>query len=74
MTARGKEAETMKASSGDQIRVRGHHVGDPDRCGQIVDVRGADGQPPFVVRWGDSDEEVLFYPGSDATVEHTPPS
>jgi hypothetical protein len=64
----------MKASSGDQIRVRGNHVGQPDRCGQIVAVRGVDGEPPFLVRWEGTAQEVLFFPGSDATVEHSTPS
>ena len=59
----------MHAHVGDQIRVRGHHIHEPDRCGEIKEVRGSDGGPPFVVRWDDSDHEVLFFPGNDAVVE-----
>jgi amphi-Trp domain-containing protein len=58
----------MQAKLGDRIVVRGHHVGDAERAGDIVDVRGADGAPPYVVRWGDGHED-LFFPSSDATIE-----
>ena len=58
----------MKANVGDEIRVRGHHVGEPDRCGQILEVRGAEGAGPFIVRWDDNGHEVLFFPGPDASV------
>lgn len=63
----------MNASVGDRIIVRGHQVGDPNRDGVIVEVHGADGQPPYVVRWSDG-HEGLFFPGSDATVEHAEPA
>jgi HSP20 family protein len=59
---------SMPAHVGDQIRVRAHQVDEPDRCGEIIQVRGGDGGPPFVVRWDDSDHEVLFFPGIDALV------
>lgn len=61
--------ETMRAAVGDEIIVKGHHVGDPDRKGEIVAV-GDDGQPPFHVRWDDTGHTTLFFPGSDAVVEH----
>ena len=28
------------------------------------------GGPPYRVRWGDSGHEALFFPGSDAYVQH----
>jgi hypothetical protein len=59
----------MHANDGDHITVRGHHVGDADREGVIVEVHGADGAPPYVVRWSDG-HEGLFFPGADAAVEH----
>jgi len=61
----------MDANVGDRIVVRGHQVGDGDRRGEIVEVHGADGAPPYVVRWSDG-HQGLFFPGSDATVEHGP--
>ena len=60
----------MQASVGDRIVVKGHHISEPDRDGEILAVRGENGSPPYVVRWEDNGHEVLFYPGSDATVEH----
>jgi hypothetical protein len=31
---------------------------------------GPDGTSPYLVRWGDTGHESLFFPGSDATVQH----
>jgi hypothetical protein len=44
-------------------------VGQPRREGEILEVRGKDGAPPYVVRWEDGHEGVT-YPGSDAFVMH----
>jgi hypothetical protein len=59
----------MQAHVGDQIRILAHHVDEPDRYGEIIEIRGPDGGPPFVVRWDDSGHEVLFFPGLDAVIE-----
>jgi hypothetical protein len=61
----------MQANPGDQILVRGHHVGDPDRHGEVIEVRGGAGQPPYMVRWSDG-HEALFIPSSDAILEPQP--
>ncbi|HEX6419688.1 MAG TPA: DUF1918 domain-containing protein [Acidimicrobiales bacterium] len=60
----------MKAEAGDKIVVRGHHVGEPDRDALVLEVHGADGGPPYVVRWSDDGHEGLYFPGDDATVVH----
>ena len=60
----------MHASTGDQIIIQGHHLGEPSRDGEIIEVRGTDGAPPYVVRWSDSGHEVIFFPGPDATIHH----
>ena len=60
----------MQATVGDRIIVRGHHIGEPDRDGEVLEVRGKDGGPPFLVRWEDSGHTALFFPGPDATVQH----
>ncbi|HVM65724.1 MAG TPA: DUF1918 domain-containing protein [Acidimicrobiales bacterium] len=64
----------MKASVGDRIVVRGHHVGEVDRDGEVLEVHGPDGGPPFLVRWGDSGHTTLFFPGPDAKVQHFEPA
>ncbi len=66
--------DVMQARTGDQIIIRGHRGGEPDRDGQIVEVHGADGGPPYLVRWSDTGHETLFFPGSDALVHHLPES
>ncbi len=60
----------MRANVGDRIIIRGHKVGEPDRDCEVLEVRGPDGSAPYVVRWGDSGHECLFFPGTDATVQH----
>lgn len=60
------------AKPGDTILIRGHAVGRKERKGTIVEVRGDDGGPPYVVHWLDDPHEephdVLFFPGSDSDV------
>ena len=60
----------MRAHVGDQIVIQGHHSGEPDRDCEVLEVRGPDKGPPYVVRWGDTGHESLFFPGSDASVPH----
>lgn len=60
----------MRAQVGDRLRIRGRGVGKPDRVGQIVEVRGSEGEAPFGVRWDGKDHGFLVFPGLDAVVEH----
>lgn len=60
----------MKASVGDRLVVRATHVDGPTRDGEVLEVHGEDGAPPYVVRWSDG-HEGLYFPGSDAAVRHT---
>jgi hypothetical protein len=60
----------MQAHPGDRIIIHGHHIGQPDRDAEILEVRGADGGPPYRVRWSDTGHETLFFPGPDATIQH----
>lgn len=60
----------MKADVGDRIVIKGHHIGEPDRDCEVLEVRGQEGGPPYQVRWGDSGHEGLFFPGPDAAVQH----
>ena len=63
----------MQARVGDRLRVHGRTVGHADHTVEIVEVRGPDGGPPFVVRYADGHTAVVF-PGADAVVEHRPDS
>jgi hypothetical protein len=60
----------LHAESGDRLVIRGHHVGDRVRDGEILEVLGEEGGPPFLVRWADDGHVSQVYPGSDAFVEH----
>lgn len=59
----------MKASVGDRILIHAHHLGEPDRDGEVLEV-GDHGEAPYLVRWEDGGHKTLFFPGSDATVQH----
>lgn len=60
----------MKAKVGDKIVIEGHHLGEPRRDAEVLEVHGPDGGPPYLVRWSDDGHEGLFFPGTDATVDH----
>lgn len=53
---------------GDWIVVEGAALGVPTRCGQVVEVRHADGSPPYLVHWLDTGGTTLVFPGPDARV------
>lgn len=59
----------MHATVGDRLIVHGTHVDDKVKDGEILEVRGKNGEPPYVVRWDDGHEGLVF-PGPDATVRH----
>jgi hypothetical protein len=61
----------MQAVVGDEVLVRGRHVGDADRQGVIIEIHGEDGAAPYVIRWKDGHQSV-FMPSSDTVVEHRP--
>jgi hypothetical protein len=60
----------VRVQPGDRLVIRGHHVGESLRDGEILEVLGEDGGPPFLVRWTDDGHVSRVYPGSDAFVEH----
>ena len=62
--------EATKAAPGDRLIIQGHRVGEPKRDAEILEVRGADGEPPYLIRWGDTGHVVLFFPGADAEIQH----
>ena len=61
----------MRANAGDELVVKGRHSGDDDRKAVIIEVHGKEGAPPYLVRWTDGHQSVLF-PSSDSVIEHHP--
>jgi hypothetical protein len=62
----------MRASVGDRLVVEGRKVDDARRIGEVVEVHGEDGAPPYLVRWSDGHEGLTF-PGPDAHVVKAAP-
>lgn len=60
----------MKAAEGDRIIIRGHTVESSDRHGQIIEVKGEDGAPPYRVRFDDGHETIVF-PGGDFSIDRS---
>jgi len=59
----------MQAQVGDELTVIGRHQGDEDRHGTIIRVDGANGAPPYLVRWTDGHDSV-FFPAAGSEVQH----
>ena len=59
----------MEATIGDRICIHGSIVGHPDKNGEIVEVHGDGGTPPYLVKFDDG-KTRLIYPGPDAVIEH----
>ncbi|GAA1347076.1 DUF1918 domain-containing protein [Catellatospora bangladeshensis] len=58
----------MHATVGDRLHVHSRAVGLDERVGEILEVRGQEGAPPYLVRFSDG-HEGLVYPGPDCLVE-----
>jgi Domain of unknown function (DUF1918) len=59
----------MRAQVGDQLTVKGRRQADKERHGEIIQVDGPDGAPPYTVRWEDG-HDSFFFPSSDAEITH----
>lgn len=62
----------MRAAVGDRLRLGGRSAGSPQRTGQIVEIRGTDGEPPYLVRFSDG-RTSLVIPGPGAVIEPSGP-
>lgn len=60
----------MRAHLGDQLVIESPATGAARRDGEIVGLHHADGTPPYDVRWSDTDEVTLVFPGPDAHIHH----
>lgn len=60
----------MRAEVGDKIVIKARHIGDHERSGEVLEVRGDAGQPPYLVRWSDDGHVALVFPGTDALIVH----
>ena len=59
----------MRAEVGSRIRIHGARVGNSERHGEVLETRGEDGGPPYLVRFDDGAESLIF-PGPDCEPEH----
>ena len=60
----------MQVHVGDELIIEGHRIGESRRIGEVMEVRGADGGPPYRVRWDDTGRVTLLFPGPDCKVKH----
>ncbi len=59
----------MKAQIGERLLFHGKKVGSVDQTAEVLEVRGNDGAPPYLLRFGDGHERLIF-PGTDCQVLH----
>ncbi len=62
-----------ESAVGDRISIPGRHVGDVRREGEVVELRGTQEAPLYVVRWDDGHEGVCS-PGAERQVTHRTPT
>lgn len=60
----------MRAAVGDWLHMDGRAAGQPQRAGQIIEIRGADGEPPYLVRFRDG-RTSLVIPGPGAVIRYS---
>ena len=61
----------MKARPGDRIILAAATIDGAVRDGEVIETRGDDGAPPYLVRWSDG-HEGLLYPGPGSVLRVTP--
>lgn len=60
----------MRAHLGDQLVIESPAAGGAKRDGEIVGLHHDDGTPPYDVRWSDTHNVTLVFPGPDAHIRH----
>jgi hypothetical protein len=58
----------VEARVGDHIVVHSTHQGEPERSGEVLEVRGEAGGPPYLVKWSPDGHEGLFFPSGTCSV------
>jgi hypothetical protein len=59
----------MRAQVGDHLIVQSQQLDKNVRNGEIIEIQGDNGAPPYLVRWTDDGHESVCFPGPDAHVE-----
>ncbi|MBV9013267.1 MAG: DUF1918 domain-containing protein [Pseudonocardiales bacterium] len=63
----------MHATVGDKVHIKSRNVGMPEHIGEILQVRGQGGEPPYLVRFVDGHESLVF-PGPDCIIKPRDPA
>ena len=62
------EEDSMRAHSGDWLIVKGRFNSSAARRAIVLEAHGPEGSAPFLVRWIESGDEALVFPGPDAVI------
>ncbi|MER6503291.1 pyridoxamine 5'-phosphate oxidase family protein [Streptomyces sp. NPDC001455] len=60
----------MRAHLGDQLVIESPATGAVRRDGEIIGLHHENGTPPYDVRWSETGEVTLVFPGPDAHIRH----
>ncbi len=58
----------MQAKVGERLVIHGKKVGSADLVAEILEVRGKDGGPPYLVKFADGHESIMV-PGPDCVLK-----
>ena len=58
----------MRADTGDWLIVKGRSDSSAAGRAMVLEAHGPDGSAPFLVRWIESGQEALVFPGPDAVI------
>lgn len=64
-----REVRRIQARVGDWLIVEGRRDSEHRREAEVLEVRGENGAPPYLVHWKDG-HEGLVYPGGDSHLRH----
>lgn len=65
-------SSTPTAHPGARLVLHSCTTGTPARDGEILEVRGPNGSPPYLVRWANDGHVSLVFPGPGATIGDSP--
>lgn len=60
----------LRARPGDRLVIRSRRTGGAEEHAKILEARGPDWGPPFLVQWASDGRIAVVVPGDDAWVEH----
>ena len=59
-----ESGQRVRAKVGDVVAIHAHHLGEPERLGEILEILGSADHVHFRVRWDDDHESLSSIPAA----------